>query len=232
MKFITKNKKKRFKKVTKSNIVLKNGKKYTQDEWDNILDENDKKKIKNFQMGNWDGFNCFFYEKKSLICSFVDKNCRVYYNKEGLKRDDLLQLGYMGFVKSIKTFDFSKNSKYITYLYNCLYYGVQNEIRDYSFIKKPRSVKSKCSEYMELKANCNKKGLTDNDIAKKMNLTTKELEKIKEIFTNTSCPLSLDVDNGLNFCGNLDNNISSLNTKIDLQNSFNELSVSEKKRFS
>lgn len=67
------------------------------------------------------------------IINFVINNMHL-----GYRRDDLFDIGMIGFVQGLNTFDENKGFQYITYLYDC----IKNEI--IRFLKHERRSKRQC----------------------------------------------------------------------------------------
>ncbi len=121
-----------------------------------------------------------------LVLSVIQK----FYNR-GEQADDLFQVGCIGLIKAIDNFDISVGVQFSTYAVPMIIGEVRRYLRDYNSIRVSRSVKDIAYKALSVKEKYlhkyNKEASID-EIAKELNLTTKEVSNALEAIQD---PVSL-----------------------------------------
>ena len=132
----------------------------------------------------------FIANNMNIVRSIASK---YYTDKIGLDYEDLVSYGVMGLIDAKKKFDESKGVKFSTYASIRISSFIIDEIRKYSPVS--RTYISKIKEYNkavdELQNKLFRKPSIE-EIAKYMNITTKEVNSIKNKMKNSS---NVSIDN-------------------------------------
>lgn len=140
-------------------------------------DMKDKVLIQEAQSGNNLALEELVKNNQRLIWSVV----RRFYDR-GYDFEDLFQIGAIGFVKAIKNFDISYETKLSTYAVPLIIGEIKRFIRDDGFIKVSRRIKELRYKVYEIENENEKHGReTDiNELITKLAITKEELMEVLE----------------------------------------------------
>lgn len=145
--------------------------------------------IKSAQEGNKEALNELIVSNERLIWSIV-RRFNFYWNE----KEDLFQIGSIGFIKAIKNFNIELNLKLSTYAVPMIYGEIKKYLRDNGPIKISRNLKTIYMKYKAYNTNYYVKygrELSLNEISAKLEIDTETL--ILAINANESL-ISLDND--------------------------------------
>lgn len=138
-----------------------------------------------YKSGNYDVRNKIVelnIDLVKMIAKNYSYNCDVEY-------DDLFQEGCIALIKAIDDHDLSYDSKFSSYAYKCIVEKLKNYINENKFgYVLSRETIYKINKYRRLKCN----GLSNDEIAKSMNFSIKQLDYFINKYSNFGNPLSLD----------------------------------------
>ena len=142
--------------------------------------------FKSYQNGNLEAKQELINGNLKLVLSILKK-----YNNRTSNMDDLFQVGCIGLIKAIDNFDISVGVQFSTYAVPMIIGEVRRYLRDYNSIRVSRSVKDIAYKALSVKEKYlhkyNKEASID-EIAKELNLTTKEVSNALEAIQD---PVSL-----------------------------------------
>lgn len=136
------------------------------------------KDIEQAQNGSKTAMEKIIENNSGLIWSIVKRFCGRGYSKE-----ELYQIGAIGFIKAIKRFDFSFKVQFSTYAVPYIMGEIKRFIRDDGPIKISRSIKelgAKISELQREQMNKTGRELSINEIAEKLNVLKEEIAQAIE----------------------------------------------------
>ena len=107
-----------------------------------------------------------------LVLSVLQK---FNYRKENM--DDLFQIGCIGLIKAVDNFDFKYNVKFSTYAVPMIIGEIKRYLRDNSMLRVSRSLKDIAYRALKLKEQHPEKNLSNEDIAKELDISIKQLEQ-------------------------------------------------------
>lgn len=108
--------------------------------------------IKNAQAGDKDALEVLVCNNMGLVKKIV-----LRFKDRGCEYDDLVQIGTIGMIKAIKSFDFSFNTVFSTYAVPLIIGEIRRHLRDDGLIKVSRSIKKNGIDIMRAKENYEKK---------------------------------------------------------------------------
>ena len=130
--------------------------------------ENDNNSIKRAQEGDRFELDRLIRQNNGLIWSIVKR-----FANRGYELEDLYQIGYIGFIKSIKRFDTSFDVKLSTYTVPYILGEIKKHIRDDGPVKVSRSIKELYIKIRELQK--------EYLIKKGKEITIEEMSKILKV---------------------------------------------------
>ncbi len=92
--------------------------------------------IKNAQEGNKDALEQIITQNMGLVKKIV-----LRFKDRGCEYDDLVQIGTIGMIKAVKSFDFSFNTVFSTYAVPLIIGEIRRHLRDDGLIKVSRTIK-------------------------------------------------------------------------------------------
>ena len=129
-----------------------------------------------------------------LVLSVLQK---FNYRKENM--DDLFQIGCIGLIKAVDNFDFKYNVKFSTYAVPMIIGEIKRYLRDNSMLRVSRSLKDIAYRALKLKEQNPEKNLSNEDIAKELDISVKQLEQaLDSLIEPISLFDSIYSDNGEN----------------------------------
>lgn len=104
---------------------------------------------------------------EELICNNMGlvKKIVLRFKDRGCEYDDLVQIGTIGMIKAIKSFDFSYNTVFSTYAVPLIIGEIRRHLRDDGLIKISRSIKKNGIDIMRAKEEYEKKYSRDPSIS-------------------------------------------------------------------
>ena len=112
--------------------------------------------------------------------------------------EDLLQVGYVGLVKAVNSYDIGSKASFSTYAYSRIDGELQHHLRDTALMKKPRWARSLYSRISEattrLTSELGRPPLIE-EIAREVNVTPEGVVEVMKLFFDTSV-CSLDEERG------------------------------------
>lgn len=90
-----------------------------------ITEDETRRYFAKFQNGDIDAKNIIAKEHLNLVYHIVNK----FSNVDHIDKDDLISLGYIGYVKAINSFNLTKNNKFATYACTCILNEIKMELR-------------------------------------------------------------------------------------------------------
>ena len=143
--------------------------------------ENNLEYIKEAQKGNSQALTKLVEENTGLIWSIVRR-----FRERGYELEDLYQIACIGFIKSIKRFDFSYEVRLSTYSVPYILGEIKRFIRDDGSIKVSRSIRDLASKIKDIQ-NCylaeNGQEITIGKIAEKLKISKEEVAVALEAVT-------------------------------------------------
>ena len=192
---------------------------------------NDLRDIIKAQNGNEDIMEQLIEKNKGLIWSIIRR-----FKDRGVERDDLYQIGVLGFIKSIKKFDTTFDVKLSTYAVPYIMGEVKRHIRDDGPIKISRSIKDLGKKAMEIQREHLRKTGQDIsivEVAKKLRVSKEEIafaldsfNPVESIYNSTT-----DQEDGPTLIDTISSNIdeqSEIVNKLSLEQLIENLNGEEK----
>lgn len=100
-------------------------KKISPEELVHMYQETDKQNLK----------NVLFKAIKNRFSKSIRTKTKFYNTIYGIENEECVSIMLLSLFRAITTFDSSKNTKFITYYYNCIKNYMRNYIRDYMHVK-------------------------------------------------------------------------------------------------
>ena len=86
------------------------------------------------------------------LVSGIAQKCKYYSRNSVLTQEDMVQNGYQGLLKALHTYDPSKNTKFLTYAFNCVQKAILAGIRDVNIGGQSKSYSNgKLKKYRKMK---------------------------------------------------------------------------------
>ena len=126
--------------------------------------------IERAQNGDEEAMTKIINENVGLVWNVVKR----FYNR-GYDKEDLFQIGCIGFVKAVKKFDTSFDTQLSTYAVSMIIGEIRRFLRDDGMIKISRSLKEIAAKVKEIKSQTQFENLTIDEIAKMLNLDKDEV---------------------------------------------------------
>ncbi len=114
---------------------------------------------------------------KRIVMRFKDRNCEY---------DDLVQIGTIGMIKAVKSFDFSFNTVFSTYAVPLIIGEIRRYLRDDGLIKVSRSIKKNGMDIMKKKEEFEKTRFREpsvSELAALCDLSTEDVINALEAIT-------------------------------------------------
>ncbi len=143
---------------------------------------------------------------KKIVLRFKDRNCEY---------DDLVQIGTIGMIKAVKSFDFSFNTVFSTYALPLIIGQIPRHLRDDGLIKVSRTVKKNGIEIMKKKEEFEKKFFREPSISELTDLCDLSSEDIINALEAISPVRSLQEPLSDDESSTLGNIISDEESEID-----------------
>lgn len=128
-------------------------------------------------------------EIAKLNLELVMKIARKYENVCDIPYEDLFQEGCVALIEAIDKYDITRKIKFSSYAYKYITGKIKNYIKENRFVI---SISRGDIEKNELYKKLSKSGLSDEEIAKRMKITIKELNRFKKESEFIKDALSLD----------------------------------------
>lgn len=106
---------------------------------------------------------------KKIVLRFKDRNCEY---------DDLVQIGTIGMIKAVKSFDFSYNTVFSTYAVPLIIGEIRRHLRDDGLIKVSRSIKKNGIDILRKKEEFEKQNFREPTISELSELCSLSNEDI------------------------------------------------------
>jgi RNA polymerase sporulation-specific sigma factor len=106
---------------------------------------------------------------KKIVIRFKDRGCEY---------DDLVQIGTIGMIKAIKSFDFSFNTVFSTYAVPLIIGEIRRHLRDDGLIKISRTIKKNGIDIMRKKEEFEKKHSRDPSLSELSELCSLSVEDV------------------------------------------------------
>ena len=86
------------------------------------------------------------------LVSGIAQKCKYYSRNSVLTQEDMVQNGYQGLLKALHTYDPSKNTKFLTYAFNCVQKAILSGIREVNIGGRSKSYSNgKLQKYRKMK---------------------------------------------------------------------------------
>ena len=86
------------------------------------------------------------------LVSGIAQKCKYYSRNSVLTQEDMVQNGYQGLLKALQTYDPSKNTKFLTYAFNCVQKAILSGIREVNIGGRSKSYSNgKLQKYRKMK---------------------------------------------------------------------------------
>ena len=86
------------------------------------------------------------------LVSGIAQKCKYYSRNSVLTQEDMVQNGYQGLLKALHTYDPSKNTKFLTYAFNCVQKAILSGIREVNIGGRSKSDSNgKLQKYRKMK---------------------------------------------------------------------------------
>ena len=86
------------------------------------------------------------------LVSGIAQKCKYYSRNSVLTQEDMVQNGYQGLLKALQTYDSSKNTKFLTYAFNCVQKAILSGIREVNIGGRSKSYSNgKLQKYRKMK---------------------------------------------------------------------------------
>lgn len=96
-------------------------------------------------------------EAYAPLVSGIAQKCKYYSRSSVLTQEDMVQDGYQGLLKALKTYDPSQNTKFLTYAFGCVLKAIVSGIREVNVGGRSKSYSNgKLKKYKKMK-----KGLSE-----------------------------------------------------------------------
>ncbi len=129
--------------------------------------------IKSAQAGDKNALDTLIQQNmglvKKIVTRFKDRNCEY---------DDLVQIGTIGMIKAVKSFDFSYNTVFSTYAVPLIIGEIRRHLRDDGLIKVSRNIKKNGIDILKKKEDfekLNSREPTVSELSKLCNLSTEDV---------------------------------------------------------
>jgi len=106
---------------------------------------------------------------KKLVLRFKDRGCEY---------DDLVQIGTIGMIKAVKSFDFSFNTVFSTYAVPLIIGEIRRHLRDDGLIKVSRTIKKNGIDILRKKEEFEKKYSREPSVSELASLTGLSIEDV------------------------------------------------------
>ncbi len=129
--------------------------------------------IKRAQKGDLEAKEKLVNENSPLIKSVIK-----WFKDKGVEKEDLYQLGCLGFLKAINNFDCSFNVKFSTYVVPMVVGEIKRFMRDDGAVKVSRAIKAlniKINKYIDDFFGINNRRPTISEIAKAFNISEQDV---------------------------------------------------------
>ncbi len=129
--------------------------------------------IKRAQKGELEAKEKLVNENSPLIKSVIK-----WFKDKGVEKEDLYQLGCLGFLKAINNFDCSFNVKFSTYVVPMVVGEIKRFMRDDGAVKVSRAIKAlniKINKYIDDFFGINNRRPTISEIAKAFNISEQDV---------------------------------------------------------
>ena len=153
-----------------------------------IVDDN---LVRNAQAGSKEAAERLIVENSGLIWSVA----RHYFGR-GIDNDDLYQLGCVGFIKAIKSFDESYGTRFSTYAVPKIAGEIRRFLRDDGSIKVSRTIKEKAAVIYSAKNELEQKLGREPKLSELSELTGFTSEEIAAAESATASTQSLEYESG------------------------------------
>ena len=114
---------------------------------------------------------------------------RRYASSSGEPYEDLLQVGYVGLIKAVNSYETDSAAKFSSYAYAMIDGEIRHHLRDGVLMKKPRWARSLCSRISEattrLSAELGRPPLVE-EIAREVNVTPEGVVEVMKLFLDTN----------------------------------------------
>lgn len=136
------------------------------------MNETLKTQIKEAQAGNRVVLNDLIKENNGLIWSVVKR-----FEGRGYETEDIYQIGAIGFIKSVKKFDFTFNVALSTFAIPYIIGEIKRFMRDDGMIKVSRQIKELSTKVNKIKSDYEKEGksISIEEIAKLLKVSKEEI---------------------------------------------------------
>ena len=86
------------------------------------------------------------------LVSGIAQKCNYFSRNSVLTQEDMVQNGYQGLLKALQTYDPSKNTKFLTYAFNCVQKAILSGIREVNIGGRSKSYSNgKLQKYRKMK---------------------------------------------------------------------------------
>ena len=86
------------------------------------------------------------------LVSGIAQKCNYFSRNSVLTQEDMVQNGYQGLLKALHTYDPSKNTKFLTYAFNCVQKAILSGIREVNIGGRSKSYSNgKLQKYRKMK---------------------------------------------------------------------------------
>ena len=86
------------------------------------------------------------------LVSGIAQKCKYFSRNSVLTQEDMVQNGYQGLLKALQTYDPSKNTKFLTYAFNCVQKAILSGIREVNIGGRSKSYSNgKLQKYRKMK---------------------------------------------------------------------------------
>ena len=147
--------------------------------------------VKNAQAGDQKAAERLIVENSGLIWSVA----RHYFGR-GIDNDDLYQLGCVGFIKAIKSFDESYGTRFSTYAVPKIAGEIRRFLRDDGSIKVSRTIKERAATIYSAKNELEQKLGREPKLSELSELTGYTAEEIAAAENATASTQSLEYESG------------------------------------
>lgn len=186
--------------------------------------------IKEAQNGNEEAFEKLIDQNMGLV-----KKTALRFKDRGCEYEDLVQIGTIGMIKAVKSFDFSFNCVFSTYAVPLIIGEIRRHLRDDGLIKISRNIKKNGIDILRKKEEyerSNSKEPTISVLAELCNLSTEDVVTALEAISPVRSlqePLSEDESSTLGSILKDDNNeIEKLTEKLALKEAMKGLTDVQK----
>ena len=91
-------------------------------------------------------------EAYAPLVSGIAQKCKYYSRNSVLTQEDMVQNGYQGLLKALKTYDPTQNTKFLTYAFGCVQKAILSGIREVNISGQSKSYNtSKLQKYRKMK---------------------------------------------------------------------------------